>query len=70
MVEPGDDGWEMVGGGVVIVAHEAQMDGDAFGRLLVDCSDIQQESTEGAPKISSVVGPSHIFVGGLDGVCG
>ena len=40
MVEPGDDGWEMVGGGVVVVAHEAQMDGNAFGRLLVDCSDI------------------------------
>ena len=70
MVEPGDNGWEMGGGGVVVVANEAQMDGDAFGWLLVDCSDIKQESSKGAPKIVGVVVPFHIFVGELDGVCG
>ena len=70
MVEPGDDGWEMVIGGVVAVAHEAEMDGDAFGWLLVDCSDVKQESFEGAPEIFGVVVPTHIFVRELDGVCG
>ena len=48
------------------------MDGNAFGGLLVDCSDVKQESSdsEGAPKIVGIVISRHVFVGELDGVCG
>ena len=70
MVEPGDDGWEVVGCGVAHAAHEVKIGGDAFGWLFVDCSDVKQESFEGTPEIFGVVVPTHIFVRELDGVCG